>query len=125
MFGDPLIMSGNRRIAVQASDVESARWVAFTKDSTMEWNSPREYNVVFLRAQQQYMNDMLHAKGYLFLNDVLKSLGLPLVRVGQLVGWTTQGSRFVSFGNTLDGNPDGNFLLQFNFEGVIYDKVDF
>lgn len=81
---------------------------------------------MILRAQQQYATDMLNAKGHVFLNELCDSLGLARTALGQLVGWTRQGSRFgVYFGDQSDANADGNFLLNFNFEGIIYDKVEF
>lgn len=112
-------------LTVQPSDYESARWRAFTRDTSINWSPRDEYNMMFLRACQQYANDMLQARGHLFLNEVLDQLGLPKLRLGQLLGWTRDGAKFVDFGSKFESNPDGNVLLQLNFEGVIYDKVEF
>lgn len=49
-----------------------------------------EYNLIFLRSREQYLNDLLRARGVLFLNQVLDCLGIPLIRFGQIYGWNAQ-----------------------------------
>ena len=47
------------------------------------------------------MNDKLKSEGRLFLNYVLKELGLPQCRMGQSVGWvydSEKGDGYVDFG---------------------------
>lgn len=81
-------------------------------------------NVVFLHAQQGYANDLLQTRGHVFLNEVLRSLGLPHTQAGSVVGWLKgHGDDFVSFNlESLQGtNP---ILLDFNVDGVIYDRID-
>lgn len=112
-------------LTVQPSDYESEREKHFSENSTIEWVRQPEYNMMFLRAQEQYANDMLQAKGHLFLNEILDSLGLPRTRLGQLLGWTRAGSEFITFGVDFESGFNGDILLHFNFEGIIYDKVDF
>ena len=46
-----------------------------------------EYNLSFLRSQQQYANDLLQSNGYLFLNEVYEMLGFKPTKAGQVVGW--------------------------------------
>ena len=92
------------------------------------------HNFADLHAAQQWANDMLHARGYLFLNEVLEELDLKATPAGQLVGWLTNGDGdgYVDFGiseyytddfsDTLNGNVP-NHHLNFNCDGIIYEKI--
>jgi len=63
-----------------------------------------EYNMMFLRRQQDYANEMLKARGHLFLNEVYDLLDIPRSKAGQVVGWVydkngnTKGDNYVDFG---------------------------
>jgi len=95
------------------------------------WQRNPEYNLTFLRCQQNYANEKLQAKGYLFLNDVYDALGLERSRAGQVVGWVLDGPNsdgFIDFGIWDGGNPkardfvngrEGSILLDFNVDGPI------
>lgn len=107
----------------------------FAKETTYEWNPGPDYNLYFLRAQQQIANDNLNSRGYVFLNDVYKSLGLDPIPAGQAVGWFKDnprgGNNYVDFG--IFENPDafndfmrgkeGAIWLDFNVDGVVYDLI--
>ena len=96
-----------------------------------------EYNMMFLRRQQDYANEMLKSRGHLFLNEVYDLLDIPRSKAGQVVGWVydkngnTKGDNYVDFG--LYRNNQGtrrfangleyNILLDFNVDGVIYDLI--
>ena len=96
-----------------------------------------EYNMMFLRRQQDYANEMLKARGHLFLNEVYDLLDIPRSKAGQVVGWVydkngnTKGDNYVDFG--LYRNDQGtrrfvngleyNILLDFNVDGVMYDLI--
>lgn len=62
----------------------------FFDDSSSNWSKNAEYNYTFLKSQQQYANDRLGARGYLFLNDVYRALGLKETQAGQMVGWRSK-----------------------------------
>jgi len=47
-----------------------------------------EQNRYFLSSQQNFANEKLREKGFLFLNDILEMLGFPKTRLGQIWGWT-------------------------------------
>ena len=75
----------------------------FFDESNPYWEKDGNYNRMFLLAQQQYANDKLRANGYLFLNDVLDTLGIPRTKAGQIVGWiynpdNPNGDNYVDFG---------------------------
>lgn len=106
----------------------------FDKKSSRSWSPPNlaEYNWLFLRQQQNWANDMLQARGFVFLNDVLDTLGLSRMPIGQLVGWIygkdTSGDNFVDFGcwgqqheeeSPEDQGQDWSIALKFNVDGVI------
>lgn len=105
-------------------------------DSQNENYSPQaEYNVLFLRGQQNYANQRLQAKGHLFLNEVLDDLGIKRVPEGQIVGWVldADGDGYVDFGVFTDDGlnkfkdfilgVDGALLLDFNVDGPIWEKI--
>lgn len=93
-----------------------------------------DYNLVFLRVQQQQWNDALTARGHVFLNEVYDALDIPRSKEGAIVGWRKNGKDgYIDFGifdknmspRVLDffqGNEQA-ILLDFNVDGVIYDKI--
>lgn len=108
-----------------------ARWF---DESCPDWNSETSYNLLFLKCQMQHANDKLRARGHLFLNEVYESLGIKHSREGAVVGWVLggEGDDFVDFG-IFDPNKPGyrdfingwnkTVLLDFNVDGIIYDKI--
>jgi Family of unknown function (DUF6353) len=99
-----------------------------------DWNPNWEYNQMFLKAKQNYANDMLQSRGHLFLNEVYDMLGLEHSTAGAVVGWviSKNGDNFVDFGLFDTMNPmaidfvngrEGSVLLDFNVDGVIYDLI--
>lgn len=101
-----------------------------------DWNTNPERNVIFLRCQQNYANDILQSRGHVLLNDVYDSLGLERTSAGAVVGWVRgHGDDYVDFGIFGDNDQDANrlldyvtgredeVLLDFNVDGVIYDLI--
>lgn len=101
------------------------------------WTKDPEYNLMFLKNQQNYANDKLKAQGYLFLNDVYDMLGIPRTKAGQIVGWiydpdNTVGDNFVDFGiydiynekacDFVNGR-ERSIVLDFNVDGNILDLI--
>lgn len=94
-----------------------------------------EMNLVFLRQQQNFANDMLKARGHLFLNEVYDMLGFERTDAGQFVGWVHgfgTGDGFVDFGiydpslyngHSIEGK-DYQFLLDFNVDGIILEILN-
>lgn len=95
------------------------------------WGKDAEANKFFLLRQQEYANEKLKAKGHLFLNEVLDILGLPITKVGQVVGWVyDENNRFTD--NWVDfgifrlprrRGVDGAIVLNFNVDGNILDRI--
>lgn len=109
-------------------------YARFFDQFSRAWSKDSQYNLVYLRCQQQWANDLLKARGHLFLNEVYDALGLERTSAGSVVGWTIskEGDNFVDFG-IFDGGEgsrdfvngrEGSILLDFNVDGVIYDKID-
>lgn len=109
---------------------EYCRWF---DETNINWDRNTEFSMMFLRGQQQIFTDILRTKGHVFLNDVLDALGFEDSPVGALVGWVKgMGDDFVDFG-LYDPNNDsakafingmsGSVLLNFNVDGVIWDKI--
>ena len=106
-------------------------------DGCAGWDKDSEYNLMFLRHQQNHANEMLRSKGYLFLNDVYDMLGIPRTRAGQVVGWIYDeknpiGDNYVDFGIydiTREKNRDfvngyeRSIWLDFNVDGNILDLI--
>ena len=96
-----------------------------------------EYNMMFLRRQQDYANEMLKSRGHLFLNEVYDLLDIPRSKAGQVVGWVydkngnTKGDNYVDFGlyrsdqgtRRFVNGLEYNILLDCNVDGVIYDII--
>lgn len=108
-------------------------YARFFDESCTSWDKNPEYNLMFLKGVEAYCNNLLKANGYLFLNDVYKSLGMQPSIAGQSVGWiyddnTPIGDNYVDFG--LYRNEDkatrrfingleNVILLDFNVDGDI------
>lgn len=111
--------------------VMPSRYSKFFDESSSNWSKTPDYNLFFLRRQQQWANDRLRANGFLFLNEVYEALGLPRTQAGQIVGWkegTEEGDGFVNFGLYQIGDESNRafingyehtVLLDFNVDGII------
>lgn len=109
-------------------------YARFFDPTSSNWSKRPEYNKIFLQSQQNYANDMLLARGHLFLNEVYDMLGLERSSAGSVVGWVLDkaGDSYVDFGvfdasrekarDFVNGH-EGSILLDFNVDGVIYDKI--
>ena len=113
-------------------------YAKFFDEYNPNWEKDSEYNLMFLRAQQNYANDLLVKRGYLFLNDVYKMLGFEPTRAGQVVGWRYEPEKsncdgYVSFGiynanretaRDFVNGYERSILLDFNVDGPILDTLD-
>lgn len=59
----------------------------FFDELSPSYTKDRDYNLMWLKSQQAFMNDKLRAKGYVFLNEVKEMLGYPPSKDGQMAGW--------------------------------------
>ena len=113
-------------------------YARFFDETNPKWEKNPDYNLMFLRAQENYANQRLRADGYLFLNDVYESLGIPKCSIGQVVGWIydpedQNADCHVSFGiydiykavsRDFVNGFEPAILLDFNVDGVMWDKIN-
>lgn len=104
------------------------------QDTAQSWNPQPDYNLVFLRSNQNYLNDQLKSRGHLFLNEAYDQLGLPHTKEGALVGWVLgNGDDYVDLGlfnkemepqhfDFFTGR-EKNIWLDFNVDGVIWNLI--
>lgn len=112
-------------------------YARFFDDGCTGWEKNSEYNLMFLRAEQNYANDRLKARGYLYLNEVYERLGIPCTKAGQIVGWVynpdkPNGDNYVDFGiydiareeaREFVNGYERTILLDFNVDGNILDLM--
>lgn len=108
-----------------------ARWF---DEKCQGYCNDSEYNLMFLKCQQNFANEKLRHRGYLFLNEVYDMLGIPKTVAGRVVGWKYDernpvGDNFVDFGIYEDWNAAfvngyvDKVLLDFNVDGNIFDAL--
>jgi len=107
-------------------------YARFFDESSSSWQKSPLHNQLFVQCQQNYANDMLRARGHVFLNEVYDMLGMERSPAGAVVGWIKDDNNYIDFGVFNDrGNKgtrfvvgdDRSVLLDFNVDGVIYDKI--
>lgn len=115
--------------------LEYSDYARFFDKECANWRNNPEYNLIFLKAQQAYANQMLQARGHVFLNDVYDMLDIPRSGAGAVVGWVfgKGGDDYIDFGIFDDksnervrdfvNGREHSILLDFNVDGVIYDKI--
>ena len=112
-------------------------YARFFDEFSPNWEKAPGYNSMFLSCQQNFANDLLRSRGHVFLNDVYDMLGIPRSKEGAVAGWIYdlknkeidnridfgifdvnqhEGMRFVL------GHNDA-VLLDFNVDGLIWDKI--
>lgn len=112
-------------------------YARFFEDGCNGWTKDPEFNLMFLKKQQAFANNLLKTRGHLFLNEVYDMLGMPRTKAGNVVGWlydedTPNGDNFVDFGiYDIDKPRNRDFvngyertiLLDFNVDGDILDLM--
>lgn len=125
--------------SIEVADVnEYSDYARFFDELCTGWKRDAEYNLMFLKHQQNYANEKLQKQGYLFLNDVYDMLGIPKTKAGQIVGWIYDESHpdiydnFVDFGiydlynekaRDFVNGREKSILLDFNVDGNILDLI--
>jgi Family of unknown function (DUF6353) len=116
--------------AIDYDDRRASPYSRFFDSDSVQWSKTPEYNMFFLKAQEDWANDRLRSHGFVFLNEVYESLGFKRSQAGQIVGWKLEGDGdgFVSFGLDSIGDDSSRaftngvehtVLLDFNVDGPI------
>jgi len=126
--------TGKKVTTLRAAPGSASMYARFFDEYSKSWSKENEYNFLFLMCQQNYMNDLLKARGHVFLNEVYEALGLDHSSAGAVVGWVVSdsGDNFIDFGvfdkegqgRDFVNGREGSVLLDFNVDGIIYDKID-
>nr|DAF69220.1 MAG TPA: hypothetical protein [Caudoviricetes sp.] len=137
LSGDNKSDAANVADAVIASVKELSPYARIiSEESSNCWSDNEDYTSENIAAVQLWANRRLERKGHLFLNEVFDQLGLSRTREGAVVGWIKNsevGDGYVSFGdfdasiyrvpNDDWSRVDSNFILDFNVDGMIWDKI--
>lgn len=111
-----------------------SNYARFFDECSPDYSDNPELNLYFLKQQQNYANDLLRARGHVFLNEVYDMLGIPRSEAGCVVGWSLKGDGdgYIDFG-IYDANREANrdfvngyesvILLDFNVDGIISNKL--
>lgn len=105
----------------------------FFDSSNPNWDKNPQFSMMWLRGQQNILNDILHTRGHVFLNEVYDALGFSHTPQGAVLGWIDgEGDDCIDFGlydpkkedvRRFVNGVDNVILLEFNHDGVIWDKI--
>jgi Family of unknown function (DUF6353) len=114
--------------------VDPNKWspyARFFNETSDHFQDDGELNRIWVQCQQEYLNQLLRARGHVFLNEAYDALGLTRTSAGQVVGWVMNGDgdNFIDFGlfsayhaKHFDAR-EPTILLDFNVDGVVVDKL--
>lgn len=100
-------------------------------NSNRRWQPDAELNRFFISCQQTFANDRLQRMGHVFLNEIYDALGFDRTEEGSVVGWLLNGdgdnyidfSTYLSSGELFVDDMTAHILLDFNVDGLIYNKI--
>lgn len=124
---------------VDAADPNyTSDYARFFDEYCTNWTKNSEYNLTFLKNTQGWFNNVLQSKGYVYLNEVYKALGIPETKAGQVVGWVYDeenpiGDNYIDFGiydlyndqkRMFVNGHERSILLDFNVDGNIWELMN-
>ena len=134
--GEPKTEKQKTRIFQSDDPNKYSRWARFFDEvnNDIEWHrygGNSQLMKEYLISRNQTWDRILHAEGVVFINDIYKDFGWPLVQDGWKYGWVDDGKTHVNFGiysgslssrNFVNGYSDA-ILLDFN-PSYIFDKFE-
>lgn len=122
---------------VNEATVGKSEYARFYDDGCKGWEKDPEYNLMYLRHVQDYLNDLLRSRGHVFLNEAYDQLGIPRTKAGAVVGWVYNeknpvGDNYIDFGiydpkdekaRDFVNGYERVILLDFNVDGYILDLI--
>ena len=106
----------------------------FDEVGSTQWTPSADHNRAFLLMEQNYFNERIRTRGYIFLNEVYERLGFRPTKAGSVVGWVYQNADYegIDFGiftahtqkaaEFLEGT-ESSIILDFNVQGDILSLV--
>lgn len=98
-------------------------------ESNPNWDENQNFTMMFLNSQESILNDILHTRGHVFLNEVLDALGFNQTSEGAVVGWFGK-DHTIDFGlydirknRRFINGDDKAIYLNFNHDGVIFEQI--
>jgi hypothetical protein len=103
----------------------------FFDESCSAWEKDAEINRLKVQHEQNWFNEKLRARGHVFLNEVYDAFGMERTSAGSVVGWVLggDGDNYIDFGlfdaysSRFVNGLERSILLDFNVDGVIFDKI--
>ena len=136
---DPKLNEMEVDLPGELEDDMPSPYAMFFDASSPQWRQTNEFNIFFLRSQQAFANDLLKARGHVFLNEVYDMVGIPRTKAGAVVGWVWNeddlypGDGYIDFDiynpynernrDFVNGYEHKAMLLDFNVDGIIFDKI--
>jgi hypothetical protein len=124
-----------KELVTRVAEGSPSIYARFFDQYSTQWSKEPEYNLIYIKCQQNYANDLLKARGHVFLNEVYDMLGIERSQAGAVIGWILSKDgdtdNYIDFGifddseRTRDfvNGREGSILLDFNVDGVIFDKI--
>ncbi len=111
-----------------------SEYARFFDEGSTKWTKTPEYNLVLVKNQMHWLNDLLHSRGHVFLNEAYDALGIQRTQAGQHVGWilSDDGDNFIDFGiydmhresiRDFVNGYEPVVLLDFNVDGCIHTLI--
>ena len=121
-------------IEVPEINYDNSEYARCFDETCIGWTRDPEYNMMFVKQIQNWANDRLQSKGYLYLNEVYEMLGIQRTKAGQVVGWlyNGDGDNYVDFGifdikdkqkRRFVNGYEKSIWLDFNVDGNILKKM--
>lgn len=126
---------GKTKVVKHARSAGRSPYARLFTEGNKNWSPTPHTNWFFLNSQRNYLNDQLQSRGHVFLNDVYDALGMERSSAGAVVGWVIgeQGrDGYIDFGISDERSEavrdfmtgaEGSICLDFNVDGVVYDKI--
>lgn len=119
---------------VKVADVQPSIYARCFDEGCSNWTKDAECNRITLQNLQNYANDRLRLKGFLFLNELYQMIGFEETKAGQIVGWVYDKNNpemqdVIDFGIFTSANArfvngdERSVWLDFNVRGNILDLI--
>ena len=127
---------------IQGNISEISDYARVFKKGNPHWENNKDYNLMFLKAQQRYAKDRLVARGGepVYLNEIYDDCGFERSKAGQVVGWKyseecLENDNYIDFRirevYLENVNPETGeieyeeaFLIDPNVDGIVWEELE-